>query len=958
MKGWIEIFGAREHNLKNLNVRIPKNKLVVLCGVSGSGKSTLAFDTLFAEGQRRYVESLSAYARQFLGLMKKPEVERIEGLSPAIAIQQKRLPSNPRSTVGTLTEIYDYLRVLYARVGKPYCPNCGIEIRSKTSQEITEEILRLPAGTLCYLLAPVVMGRKGEYTRLLEDLRKEGFRRVWVDGEIHRLDEKIALERYKIHHIDLLVDRLEISDGVKSRVAQSVELALEKGKGICKAYLPESKTTKIFSQKFACPQCGYSLPEITPRIFSFNSPYGACPRCEGIGEVFTFEPEKVFDLNLSLIEGGIIPIRKGILERFYLHIIRSILHEAGYHPYTPLGEVDPKVRDVILYGTGGEEVEIRVRTRSGAYRTFETDFKGLVRALERKHSQTTSDILRAEIENFMKWRVCPECHGARLRKESLHIFLGGKNISQLTEMTVDQLIPFLDSLRFSPIEKKIADLPLKEIKQRLYFLQQVGLEYLTLNRETGTLSGGEAERIRLASQIGTRLTGVMYILDEPTIGLHMRDNHKLLQTLLELRNLGNTVIVVEHDENTLLNADYIIELGPGAGKQGGEVIATGSPEEIAHNPRSLTGQYLNGSRGIKPKENFRPPVNGWLEIINARKHNLKNLHIKIPKGLLVGITGVSGSGKSTLLENVIYEGLQQIRSGFPLSPSIADRIQGADFRSVVMVDQSPISKNPRSNPATYTKVFDEIRKLFAGLPESQARGYRPGRFSFNVPGGRCEACEGAGSKLVEMHFLPDVYVPCEACNGSRFNEETLSVRYKGKNIADVLNMTVAEALDFFSSFPKITRILKVLQDVGLDYIQLGQPARTLSGGESQRVKLASELHRGGKNSLYLLDEPTTGLHFADVEKLLNVLERLVEANNTVMVIEHNPQVILQMDWIIDLGPEGGEKGGYIVATGTPLELAQNPLSYTGREIARYYQKWSMFPPPSSGKKISLLKQRN
>ncbi len=943
MKNWIEVFGAREHNLKNLVIRIPKNKLTVISGVSGSGKSTLAFDTLYAEGQRRYVESLSAYARQFLGLMKKPDVERIEGLCPAIAIQQKRLPPNPRSTVGTLTEIYDYLRLLYARIGTPYCPNCGLEIRSQTVQEITAEILNLPEGTRFYILAPVVKGRKGEYSRLLEELRKEGFRRVFIDGQMHRLEEKAELERYKIHHIDIVVDRVEMKEGLKSRIAQSVELALEKGKGLCRMHFPDTKTTKNFSQKFACVECGFSLPEISPRIFSFNSPYGACPNCEGIGEVYTFESEKVFDLNYSLIEGGIIPIRKGILERFYLHAIRSILEEAGYHSYTPLGEVDPKIRNVILYGTSGEEIEVQLRRRDGSFWRMHTEFKGIVRALERKHSQTTSDILRAEIEKFMKWQVCPVCQGARLRKESLHILIANKNIAQMTELTVEQLLSYLFSLRLSPIQKKISDLPFKEIQHRLNFLLQVGLGYLTLNRETGTLSGGEAERIRLASQIGTRLTGVMYILDEPTIGLHLRDNKKLLSTLMELRDLGNTVLVVEHDESTLRSADYIIELGPGAGRQGGEVVAVGKPEEIMHSPVSLTGQYLNGKRATPPKQDFRPPQNGCVEIQGARKHNLKNLHIKIPKNLLVGITGVSGSGKSTLLENVLYEGLQQIRSGFPLSRSIADRIEGANFRSVVMVDQSPISRNPRSNPATYTKVFDEIRKVFALLPESQARGYRPGRFSFNVPGGRCEACEGAGSKLVEMHFLPDVFIPCETCGGSRYNEETLTIRYRGKHIADVLQMTVAEALEFFSRFPKITRILQVLQEVGLDYIQLGQPARTLSGGESQRVKLAAELYRGGKDTLYLLDEPTTGLHFQDVEKLLKVLDRLVDATNTVMVIEHNPQVLLQMDWLIDLGPEGGDKGGEIIACGTPLEVAQNPQSYTGQFLAEYYHKWNMLP---------------
>jgi len=950
MTDTIRIQGCREHNLKNISLTLPKNKLIVITGISGSGKSSLAFDTLYAEGQRRYVESLSAYARQFLGLMKKPDVDFIEGLSPSIAINQKALSANPRSTVGTITEIYDYLRLMFARVGTPHCPRCKIPIQSMSPQEIIQDILKIPEGEKFMILAPVVKGRKGEYQKLLEGLRKEGFSRILVDGEMKRLDEKIELERYKLHRLDLVVDRVVMAEGLKSRLAQSVELALQKGEGTVMVRFLEGKkeSERTYNEKFACPKCGFSLGELSPRIFSFNSPYGACPTCSGIGRVHTIDETTIVDDTKSLIEGAILPLRKGLLESYYFQATRSILENFGYDIFTPFSRIRKEALHQILYGSGEEEIELRYRTRAGKTYRFMSQYKGIIRALQKKHSRTSSDLLREEIEKYMQEKVCPDCGGKRLKPESLAVKLNGLNIAEITQKTVEELLPFFQNLPLTRRQAIIARVILKEIQNRLHFLQEVGLGYMTLDREAETLAGGEAQRIRLATQIGSRLTGVLYVLDEPTIGLHPRDNQKLIRTLWELRDLGNTLVVVEHDEDTIRSADFVVDLGPGAGKNGGYVVATGSPENIAQNTQSLTGDYLSRRREIPGKTSYRSPNGQFIHIHHARVHNLKNLNLDIPLGILIGITGVSGSGKSTLLEDVIYRGIQLVKQGLPLPRSIADGIQGVSaIERVILVDQSPIGRTPRSNPATYTKVFDEIRKVFAGVPEAKARGYLPGRFSFNVRGGRCETCQGAGAVLVEMHFLPDVYVTCETCGGKRYNLETLEITYKGKNIHQVLEMTVTEASEFFSSHPRILRILQILEDVGLGYIHLGQPATTLSGGEAQRVKLATELWKRGKNNLYLLDEPTTGLHFADVEKLLNVLDRLVDAGNTVMVIEHNMHVIKRADYILDLGPEGGERGGEIVAQGTPTEIAQQTHSYTSRFLKPLVSAVPAQPAPVS-----------
>lgn len=942
----IVIKGAREHNLKNIDLTLPKHKLIVITGLSGSGKSSLAFDTLYAEGQRRYVESLSAYARQFLGLMKKPDVDFIEGLSPSIAINQKALSANPRSTVGTITEIYDYLRLLYARIGIPHCPNDGTEIHSQSPQEIIEDILKLPAGEKFLILAPVVKGRKGEYHKLFESLFKEGFSRVLINGEMKRLDEKINLERYKIHAIDLVIDRLVMEPGVRTRLAQSVELALQKGEGLLKIRRVEGNKEQMYSEKFSCPKCGFALAEIAPRMFSFNSPYGACPTCSGLGAVHTIDEGTVIHWDRSLMDGAIIPIRRGLLDSYYFQAVRSILENFDVDVFALMKDVPKKALDQILYGSGDEEIELRYRTREGKVYRFNSKFKGIVHALKRRFARaSTPESYRDEIAKYMQEKTCPDCKGARLKPETLAVTLNGVNIADLSKGTVSGLFQFFEHLPLTKRETTIAQVILKEIRNRLRFLDEVGLSYITLDRKADTLAGGEAQRIRLATQIGSRLTGVLYVLDEPTIGLHPRDNERLISTLCELRELGNTLVVVEHDEETIRRADYVVDLGPGAGKNGGKVVFAGPPSEMAANPQSLTGLYLSGEKSIPEKPAYRSPNGKFIEIHGARVHNLKNLDMRIPLGLFIGLTGVSGSGKSTLLENVLYEGFRFLKQGLSVPRHIADGISGADgVERVVMVDQAPIGRTPRSNPVTYTKAFDEIRKVFEAVPEAKARGYGPGRFSFNVRGGRCEACEGAGAVLVEMHFLPDVFVTCEVCGGKRYNRETLEISYKGKNIADVLDMTVADAVEFFGSHPRILRVLQTLHDVGLGYIHLGQSATTLSGGEAQRVKLATELWKRGKDNLYLLDEPTTGLHFADVEKLLDVLDRLVDAGNTVIVIEHNRDVMRRADYLIDLGPEGGAGGGQIVAQGTPREIARHRTSYTGRYLKPFLSSSTKAPP--------------
>jgi excinuclease ABC subunit A len=927
---FIRIRGARVHNLKNIDLDLPRNRMIVVTGVSGSGKSSLAFDTLFAEGQRRYVESLSAYARQFLGLMKKPEADLIEGLSPAIAINQKALAANPRSTVGTVTEIYDYLRLLYARAGTPYCPNCHIVLESRSPQEIIQAILESFSGRMIMVLSPVVRGRKGDYHTLLQSLYREGFSRVRVDGAVMRLSaEAKPLSRYKIHHIDIVVDRFKVEAGERLRLAEAVEIALKKGEGLVRvAPLDEGDAPAVtgevlYSEKFACPQCNFSYGEISPRLFSFNSPYGACPRCSGLGVVFTLVESALYDPHRSLLEGAITPIRRGLLDHYYFQAVRSLLENANISVHTPFGELPRSLLQKIFYGSNGKVEEMRWRTRDGRVQSFKSEWKGIVNALERRYTRAKGEWLRSEIEQMMREQVCPDCNGLRLKPEALSIKIDNYHIAELSSWTARRIREFLNSRAWSARLAPVVTPILKEVNTRLDFLEKVGLNYLTLNREAGTLAGGEAQRIRLATQIGTMLTGVMYVLDEPTIGLHPRDNRRLIEILHALRDLGNTLIIVEHDEETIRSADFVVDLGPGAGELGGQIVATGSPEDIASCPTSLTGQYLSGARRIPlPTSRRTTQKDRALEIIGARKHNLKDVSVRIPAGLFVCVTGVSGSGKSTLVVDVLYEGIKALRNGYALPKEIADSIRGADlFERVIMVDQSPIGRTPRSNPVTYTGVFDEIRRLFASTEEARLRGYKPGRFSFNVKGGRCEACSGAGSVLVEMHFLPDVYVPCDVCAGCRYNRETLQITYRGKNIAEVLEMTVDQALEFFSAQPRIVRVLQTLADVGLGYIRLGQSATTLSGGEAQRIKLAAELYAGGTANLYLLDEPTTGLHFADVEKLLNVLDRLVDRGNTVVVIEHNLDVIARADYIIDLGPEGGEDGGEIVAIGTPEEIA-------------------------------------
>lgn len=932
----IVVRGARVHNLKNIDVEIPRNKLVVITGLSGSGKSSLAFDTLYAEGQRRYVESLSAYARQFLGLMEKPDVDSIEGLSPAISIDQKTTSRNPRSTVGTVTEIYDYLRLLFARIGKPHCPQCGRPISRQTVDQMVDRVMALPEGTRIAVLAPVVRGRKGEYRKLFQDIRKKGFVRVRVDGQIMDVAEEIQLDKNRKHNIEIVVDRIILRPDSVRRLTDSIETAMEHANGLVQVVvLDEEKGGEelLFSRDAACPDCGISVEEISPRMFSFNSPYGACRECSGLGFRLEVDPELVVpDPNLSIAEGAIAPWAKNWqMGNYYYQLLTAVAAAYGFSLDTPFKDLRPEDVRVVLYGTEGKKITVHYTNSYGESSTYRTAFEGVIPNLERRYRETDSENVREEIESYMAQRPCPACGGARLRPESLAVLVGGKNIYQVTTMTVKEAQQFFRSLELTPREKQIADRILKEIDERLQFLINVGLDYLTLHRSATTLSGGESQRIRLATQIGSGLTGVLYILDEPSIGLHQRDNRKLIATLKRLRDGGNTLVVVEHDQETMLEADYIIDMGPGAGEKGGEVVAAGTVEEIKRCPQSITGQYLSGKKRI-PVPPVRRKPKGWIKIVGAKEHNLKNIDVDIPLGVFICVTGVSGSGKSTLINDILYRALAQRLHRARLKPGAHDDIRGIEqLDKVIAIDQSPIGRTPRSNPATYTGVFDAIRALYAQTPAARMRGYRPGRFSFNVPGGRCEECRGDGVTKIEMHFLPDVYVPCEVCRGKRYNRETLEVKYRGKNIADVLDMVVDEAAEFFRNIPAIYRKLKTLQDVGLGYIRLGQPATTLSGGEAQRVKLATELSRRSTGrTLYLLDEPTTGLHMDDVYRLLQVLDRLVQAGNTVLVIEHNLDVIKWADYIIDLGPEGGEEGGRVVACGTPEKVAEVAESYTGQ----------------------------
>ncbi len=932
MQDKIIIKGAREHNLKDLDVEIPRDKLVVITGLSGSGKSSLAFDTIYAEGQRRYVESLSAYARQFLEQMDKPDVDSIEGLSPAISIEQKTTSKNPRSTVGTVTEIYDYLRLLYARIGHPYCYKCGREITSQTVSQMVDRVLDMPQGAKLSILAPIVRGRKGEYKKELLQMRKEGYVRARVDGKLHDLSEEITLDKQKKHTIEIVIDRIIIKDGVRKRLADSVEVAIKLSDGIV-VISPEGGKDVLYSEKLACISCGISYPEMTPRMFSFNNPHGACPTCDGLGMKMDVDPDLVVpNRDLSIREGAVKPWSKRTTV-FYFQILEAIADHYGFNLNTPWKKLPKKVQDAILQGSG-EEIKFWFM-RDGRKQFYHREFEGVVNNLSRRYRETESSYIREEIEEYMGAHPCPSCKGDRLRKESLAIKVGGKNVSEATRLSVKAARDFFSTLPLTEKEAFIAQKVLKEVRERLGFLINVGLDYLTLDRRASTLSGGEAERIRLATQIGSSLMGVLYILDEPSIGLHQRDNARLLDTLMSLRDLGNTVLVVEHDEDTIMRADHVIDMGPGAGVHGGEIVAEGTPEEIMKSGTSLTGMYLSRRMTIEVPRTRRRS-NRHITIKNAAENNLKGIDVKIPLGVLTCVTGVSGSGKSSLILEVLYKTLAQRFYRSTERAGRCDEITGlAQIDKVIDIDQSPIGRTPRSNPATYSGLFTPIREMFAQVPESRMRGYKPGRYSFNVKGGRCEACQGDGLIKIEMHFLPDIFVTCDVCKGRRYNRETLDVRYKGKNIAEVLDMTAAEAVEFFENIPSIHSKLVTINDVGLGYIQLGQSATTLSGGEAQRVKLGKELSkRSTGRTLYILDEPTTGLHFADIQKLLDVLSRLVDSGNTIVVIEHNLDVIKTADHIIDLGPEGGDSGGYVIATGTPEEIAKVAKSYTGQFLKR------------------------
>jgi excinuclease ABC subunit A len=981
----IVISGARAHNLKGIDLTLPREALIVVTGLSGSGKSSLAFDTIYAEGQRRYVESLSAYARQFLGQMEKPDVDSIEGLSPAISIDQKTTSRNPRSTVGTVTEIYDYLRLLWARIGKPHCFNCGAPIAGQSLEQITDRVMTLAEGTRFMVLAPVVRERKGEYGRMLEEMRSQGYARGVIDGELRRLDEQIELDKKYKHDISIVVDRLVMKEGIRKRLAESLEAASQLAEGIVEVELLPADTSAsrpgsagseagraaegpgaqvlkgpsagkrgevlVFSEKFACLNCGTSMPELEPRIFSFNSPHGACQRCHGLGFQRVIDPELIVpDPTLSISEGALEPWTKAA-SMYHRRLLEAVAEANGIDVDVPWQDLPRGDRRLLLEGTGGQRHIVSYRNRFGRQRKYTVRFDGMLHSLERRYQNTDSDNTRERIEALMALQPCPACNGARLRPESLAVTVGDLNIHEYTRLSARAALEWIDSVELTETERAIARLVVREIAERLRFLDSVGIGYLSLERASATLSGGEAQRIRLATQIGSSLVGVLYILDEPSIGLHQRDNAKLIDTLERLRDLGNTVIVVEHDEGTIRAADHVVDLGPGAGEHGGELVAEGTPAEIESQPQSLTGQFLAGERQIPVPDERRTPRKE-LVVRGARQHNLKGIDVAFPLGVFCCVTGVSGSGKSTLVNEILHRAVANRLHRARMRPGSHDRIEGiTEIDKVINIDQSPIGRTPRSNPATYTGVFDHIRALYAGTREARARGYKPGRFSFNVKGGRCEVCRGDGQIKIEMHFLPDVYVPCEQCHGRRYNRETLEVRFKGKSIADVLEMSVGEAVEFFGAIPKIARRLQTLHDVGLDYIRLGQPATELSGGEAQRVKLATELSKVATgDTLYILDEPTTGLHFADVERLLAVLGRLVEAGNTVVVIEHNLDVIKSADWIVDLGPEGGEAGGEVIAAGTPEQVAGVPTSYTGQFLRELVEPSEPAPKPRRARK--------
>ena len=934
---FITIRGANEHNLKNVDLKIPRNELVVLTGLSGSGKSSLAFDTIYAEGQRRYMESLSSYARMFLGQMEKPDVESIEGLSPAISIDQKSTKRNPRSTVGTVTEIYDYFRLLYARIGIPHCPKCGREIKKQTVDQMADQIMELPERTKIQLLAPVVRGRKGTHAKLLDRAKKSGYVRVRIDGNLYELSEEIALDKNIKHNIEIIVDRLVIKEGIEKRLVDSIENVLRLAEGLMIVDIIDGEPMN-FSQSFSCPDCGISVDEIEPRSFSFNNPFGACPVCSGLGYKMEFDEELMIpDKRMSISEGAITVMGwQSCTDKksFTYAILAALSREYDFSLDTPFKDYPKKIQDILIYGTEGKEVKVHYRGQRGEG-VYDVAFEGLIRNVERRYRETSSETMRAEYEEFMQITPCRECKGQRLKPAALAVTLGEKNIHEVTTLSIEKLQQFLQDLSLSTQQALIGGQILKEIRARTQFLLDVGLDYLSLSRATGSLSGGEAQRIRLATQIGSGLVGVAYILDEPSIGLHQRDNDKLLNTLKHLRDLGNSVIVVEHDEDTMREADYIVDVGPGAGEHGGEIVAVGTARDIIKNKKSITGAYLSGRESIPVPEKRAEP-SGWIRVLGAKENNLKNIDVDFPLGIMTCITGVSGSGKSSLVNEILYKHLARDLNRARTIPGKHKDIEGIEqLDKVIAIDQSPIGRTPRSNPATYTGVFDLIRDLFAATADAKARGYKKGRFSFNVKGGRCEACAGDGILKIEMHFLPDVYVPCEVCHGKRYNRETLEVKYKGKNIYDVLNMTVEEAMHFFENVPSIRRKMETLYDVGLSYIRLGQPSTQLSGGEAQRIKLASELSkRSTGKTIYILDEPTTGLHFADVHKLTEILRRLSADGNTVIVIEHNLDVIKTADYIIDMGPEGGDKGGTVIAQGTPEEIAENPLSYTGRYIRR------------------------
>jgi len=940
-KQYIKIRGANEHNLKNISVDIPRNELVVLTGLSGSGKSSLAFDTIYAEGQRRYMESLSSYARQFLGQMEKPEVESIEGLSPAISIDQKSTNRNPRSTVGTVTEIYDYMRLLYARIGIPHCPKCGREIHKQTIDQMVDQIMAMPERTKIQLLAPVVRGRKGEHVKVLEQARKSGYMRVRIDGNLYELSEEIKLEKNIKHNIDIIVDRLVVKAGIENRLTDSIETVMSLSNGLMTVDVIGGEPVN-FSQSFSCPDCGISIDEVEPRSFSFNNPFGACPECFGLGYKMEFDEDLMIpDKSLSISQGAIVVMGwqsctdKGSFTRA---ILDALAEEYHFSLDTPFQDYPKEIHDIIIYGTGGHEVKVRYKSQRGEG-IYDVAFEGLIENVNRRYKETFSEASKAEYETYMRITPCPACKGQRLKKESLAVTVGGLNIYQATNMSIVKFKEFMDGLTLTPMQQTIGATILKEIKARISFLIDVGLDYLSLSRATGTLSGGEAQRIRLATQIGSGLVGVAYILDEPSIGLHQRDNDKLLKTLLHLRDLGNSVLVVEHDEDTMRAADCIVDIGPGAGEHGGQIVAVGTAEEIMKNPESITGAYLSGRLQIPVPDQRRTPT-GWITVRGAEENNLKKIDVSFPLGVMTCVTGVSGSGKSSLVNEILYKALAKKLNRARTIPGKHKCIEGVEqLDKIIAIDQSPIGRTPRSNPATYTGVFDLIRDLFASTADAKAKGYNKGRFSFNVKGGRCEACSGDGIIKIEMHFLPDVYVPCEVCGGKRYNRETLEVKYKGKSIYDVLDMTVEDALKFFENVPSITRKIQTLYDVGLGYVRLGQPSTELSGGEAQRIKLATELSkRSTGKTIYILDEPTTGLHFADVHKLIEILRRLSDGGNTVVVIEHNLDVIKTADYIIDIGPEGGDKGGTVIAKGTPEEVAESPVSYTGKYVKKYLEQ--------------------